>query len=91
MFKPLPVEEVPLAPPKSILNDFEPVFPPVSILVSSGTTGVNSFFGGAIGAYLAGVYWMDGLGAQQTFIYAGYVALFASVIAFLMSNKKAPM
>ncbi|NMP33001.1 MFS transporter [Thalassotalea sp. M1531] len=53
----------------------------------SGMYGI----GGAIGAYLAGVYWMDGLGAQQTFIYAGYVALFASIIAFLMSNKKAPM
>ena len=49
----------------------------------SGMYGI----GGALGAYLAGVYWLDGQGAEQTFIYAGYIACLASIFALFMNSR----
>jgi len=41
--------------------------------------------GGAIGAYMTGILWQDGLGATNAFMFAGVTALLgAIIIAFLM-------
>lgn len=42
--------------------------------------------GGALGAYLTGILWLDGVGAQNAFIVAGTSALLGAII--LMFNKK---
>ena len=44
--------------------------------------------GGALGAYLAGIYWLDGQGATHTFILAAVTALVGSLIALLLSSEK---
>lgn len=49
----------------------------------SGVWGI----GGAIGAYLAGVYWQEGLGAQQTFFYAGVAALVSAGLSFFIKHN----
>lgn len=43
--------------------------------------------GGAIGAYLSGILWLEGEGASNTFYLAGVTALLAGII--LLFNKKA--
>jgi PPP family 3-phenylpropionic acid transporter len=44
--------------------------------------------GGAIGAYITGMLWLDGQGASNTFIMAGTSALIGSIIMFFTKNKK---
>jgi len=44
--------------------------------------------GGAIGVYLAGVVWQDGLGATLAYEYAALVCLFASVFAWFIKDKR---
>jgi PPP family 3-phenylpropionic acid transporter len=43
--------------------------------------------GGAIGAYLAGTLWLDGLGAKTTFIVASGSALLAGILMFFFTEK----
>ena len=43
--------------------------------------------GGAIGAYLAGILWLDGLGAKTTFIVASGSALLASILMLFFTEK----
>ncbi len=43
--------------------------------------------GGAIGAYLAGVLWLDGQGAKTTFIFASCAALLAAVLMLFFKEK----
>lgn len=50
----------------------------------SGVYGI----GGAIGAYLAGVYWQDGLGAQQTFYYAAIIAIVSAGLAVFIKHRR---
>ena len=46
--------------------------------------------GGAIGAYIAGVLWLDGIGASTAFLTASAAALLAALLMmFLPANKKA--
>ena len=44
--------------------------------------------GGAIGAYAAGIYWLNGQGAEHTFILAAFIALVGSLLVLLMPNHK---
>lgn len=44
--------------------------------------------GGALGAYLAGVYWQDGAGAEFTFFAAALVAFIATIIVLLIPRGK---
>ena len=50
----------------------------------SGVYGV----GGAIGAYLSGVYWLDGQGAEQSFLLAAAISLIAAVLALMIPKQK---
>jgi PPP family 3-phenylpropionic acid transporter len=43
--------------------------------------------GGAIGAYVAGVLWLDGLGAKNSFDFAGYCALIGGILAIFIKNQ----
>lgn len=43
--------------------------------------------GGAIGAYLTGILWLDGEGASNTFIMAGTSALLGAIIMVFTKNK----
>lgn len=43
--------------------------------------------GGAIGAYLAGALWLDGVGATNAFLTASVAALLATIIMFLLPQK----
>ena len=49
----------------------------------SGVYGI----GGAIGAYLAGLLWLDGAGAEQSFIFAASAALIAAIIGLFINIK----
>jgi PPP family 3-phenylpropionic acid transporter len=44
--------------------------------------------GGAIGAYMAGLLWQDGLGAVTTFDFAALAALIGGVLALFIMNKQ---
>ncbi len=44
--------------------------------------------GGAIGAYLAGVLWLDGMGATTTFEVAAATALMGAFLMLFMKNKE---
>ncbi|XQW85960.1 MFS transporter [Thalassotalea piscium] len=44
--------------------------------------------GGALGAYIAGMLWHDGMGATETFNFAALIALIGGLIALLMKEKK---
>ncbi len=50
----------------------------------SGVYGI----GGAIGAYLAGLYWLDGAGATHTYNLAAYAALIAAGLSLFISRQK---
>lgn len=52
-------------------------------LYISGGYGV----GGALGAYIAGVLWLDGVGAQNAFDFAAVVALVGAIFALMVTNK----
>lgn len=43
--------------------------------------------GGAVGAYVAGVLWQDGLGAMATFDFAAITALIGGLLALFLSSK----
>ncbi len=43
--------------------------------------------GGALGAYGAGIYWLDGQGAEHTFILAAISALCGGIIAIFMPKR----
>jgi len=43
--------------------------------------------GGAIGAYITGILWLDGIGASNTFIMAGCSALLGTIIMIFSKNK----
>jgi PPP family 3-phenylpropionic acid transporter len=43
--------------------------------------------GGAIGAYITGILWLDGVGASNAFIVAGASALLGAIIMGLSKNK----
>ena len=44
--------------------------------------------GGALGAYLAGIYWQNGTGATLTFELAAYCALLAGILTLFMRQKR---
>lgn len=44
--------------------------------------------GGAIGAYVAGALWLDGLGATTAFLTAGIVALVAALLMLFLQEQK---
>ena len=44
--------------------------------------------GGAIGAYIAGTLWLDGLGAQTSFNFAAISALVGTIFALFIPNNK---
>lgn len=44
--------------------------------------------GGAIGAYLAGYFWQNGVGATLTFELAAYCALIAGILVLFMNNRR---
>jgi PPP family 3-phenylpropionic acid transporter len=44
--------------------------------------------GGAIGAYVAGVLWQNGIGAGITFDFAAITALIGGVLALFLRNKQ---
>ena len=44
--------------------------------------------GGAVGAYVAGVLWLDGIGAVITFDFAAVTALIGGVLALFLSNRQ---
>ena len=44
--------------------------------------------GGAIGAYAAGIYWLNGKGAEHTFMLAALMAFIGTLLALLMKNNK---
>jgi len=44
--------------------------------------------GGAIGAYAAGVYWLDGKGAEHTFVLAALMSFIGVLLILLMQNNK---
>jgi len=50
----------------------------------SGVYGV----GGALGAYLAGIYWLDGQGAEHSFTLAAIASLIAAALALLIPKQK---
>ena len=43
--------------------------------------------GGAVGAYVAGVLWQDGLGAVNTFDFAAITALVGGILALFLSHR----
>lgn len=43
--------------------------------------------GGAIGAYLAGVLWLDGLGANTAFLTAGVASLLGAIVLLFMPSE----
>ena len=43
--------------------------------------------GGAVGAYVSGILWLDGAGAQTAFNFATFCALLGAVFAFMSSTK----
>ncbi|MDP7592015.1 MAG: MFS transporter [Litorilituus sp.] len=47
--------------------------------------------GGAIGAYLAGVLWLDGQGATSTFLVASAAALLSTILMVFFTDKKAQL
>lgn len=49
----------------------------------SGVYGI----GGAIGVFLAGIYWLDGKGAEHSFLLAAALALFGTIIAIFIPEK----
>jgi PPP family 3-phenylpropionic acid transporter len=44
--------------------------------------------GGAVGAYMAGLLWQDGVGAMTTFDFAALAALIGGVLALFIINKQ---
>jgi len=44
--------------------------------------------GGAVGAYIAGILWLDGLGAQTSFNFAAIAALVGTIFTLLIPNTK---
>lgn len=53
-------------------------------LYISGVFGI----GGALGAYLAGLLWQEGAGAEQTFMLAAATSLVASFFVLMLSKKR---
>jgi PPP family 3-phenylpropionic acid transporter len=45
--------------------------------------------GGAVGAYMAGILWQDGMGAMTTFDFAALTAFIGGVFALFITNKPA--
>ncbi len=45
--------------------------------------------GGAVGAYMAGILWQDGMGAMMTFDFAALTAFIGGVFALFIANKPA--
>ena len=43
--------------------------------------------GGAVGAYMAGVLWQDGIGAMTTFDFAAMTAFIGGIFALFLRNK----
>ncbi len=43
--------------------------------------------GGALGAYITGISWQNGAGAQHTFVLAAVAALFAAVLAIMLPKQ----